>query len=113
TDSTWIHVTEGRVELSWEGGARILIQGDKASLQNDLLRLSVQKNALISDWEHNILQFDNVELVEALKIVAEHYQVQLKWQNATLPNVLKELSLITNFEYILDDRSITITRMGC
>lgn len=127
-DSTWIHLTRGSVELFWDGGSKILKPGDKAVVSNYKLLHYSEGHASVSDWEHNILLFDNVELVEALKVVAEHYNVLIVWplekaskscliktrfQNSTLSNVLKELSLITNFEYEIKDQKIIVTRMGC
>lgn len=127
-DSTWIDVTEGRVELTWEQGSRILVAGDKATIKKNKLVFFAKGQALILDWEHNILNFDNIELSEALKIIADHFNMKINWpkdesgksclirtkfQNATLTNVLKELSLISNFEFEIKEQTINITRMGC
>ena len=128
SDSTWIHLTEGSVELSWAGGSKMLKPGDKAAVVDQQLINFSGGHKPVSDWEHNILMFDNVELKEALKVIAEHYNVHIVWpqektskscliktrfQNSTLTNVLKELSLITNFEYEIKNQTIVVTRMGC
>ncbi len=77
----------------------------------------------VSDWSRNILEFDNLELKEALEIIAEWFNVKIechdeeilertlkgKYQDKSLEYILEDLNFMMDLNYQVKSDTIILT----
>ncbi|MFZ1705979.1 MAG: FecR domain-containing protein, partial [Saprospiraceae bacterium] len=123
-----IKVVEGKVAVTSKNEKVILEAGQSAIVTENNITLKQLDDNIFTDWTKNVLVFDNIELIEVLKSVANHFnfslslpnnlpestcKIKTKFKNTQLNNVLQELSLIARFKYSIYQNNIIIEKIEC
>jgi transmembrane sensor len=127
-ERSFVNVVEGLVEVNNGNETIKLSAGQSAFFTKETIIDHGTDSGVMADWRDNVLVFDNVPLKDVLKIVAEHFQVDVdiqvtdkttdclvktKFKNATIREVMKELNLIAKIQYEFQGEKLIISGLGC
>lgn len=127
TDSSrvTVHVTTGKVAFYQNDGSvnqTILTKNESAVLENKIISKTDINDLNFLSWKTGILEFKNSPLIKVVEQLTDYYKQPIKIENQSigvykytstidnqpLEEVLDELKLVFNLEYILKSDTIII-----
>lgn len=127
-EKTSIYVKEGKVRVEYNGQMYILNAGDQLVMTDSNVETNPPSVTTADIWVNQELRFENQSMTQVLESVAEYYNVSISYRNnmaadrckintsfkqASLDQVLKELSIVAGLKYEVKQNRITILGFKC
>lgn len=128
-NSTNVFVKEGKVKVIYDNKELVLLPGDNLTVSKEGAFLN--KNPLIQPdiWKESKITFKNQSFHSVMETIAIYYNIKLEWSENMQPSdncrintefyksdiesVLKELQILTQFQYKLSANKIVVYSYKC
>lgn len=115
---------EGAVKISLGGNEKILIPGDQALIGKEQISIKKDVNTVgIIAWKNGLFDFSGTSIKEVMQRISRWYDVQIKYENmpsvrfmgtisrsSNVSDVLKMLEMTGVVHFIIEGKTITVTR---
>lgn len=126
-ENTKVSVKTGRVSLSNKKDKHIMLtKGEQGNVTADAITKKVLKNENYIAWKTRKLVLHNISLYDAAAEIENYFQIKIivpktcencyfttTFTSESLEEAMNEIKMLTHIEYVIKDKTVTISCVNC